>query len=310
MTEKPYYQMSYALQFLLMVLLAIAGLVLGGFICGLVIVILYGPSAFGNMLQMSANMSANSLNSLKIMQMGSSVFGFLIPAIFFGKVIVRQPGLYLKTNWRFPLMLLLMVFFIMLISSPLMEMLISLNQKMSFPPAFKAVENWMRKMEDTAGQQTEILLQMKTVGSFIVNLLMIAILPALAEEFIFRGCFQQIFTGWTKSMHWGIWIAAALFSAIHFEFFGFLPRMLLGAFFGYFAAWSGSIWPAVLGHFLNNGVAVVMSYLYQVKYLANNPDDQQLFDWKSYIFSIVLTGILFLLYKNIAQKAGKNLSPA
>ncbi len=307
MTEKPYYQMSYPLQFLLLVLLVIGGLFLGGLICGVIIVIAYGTSAFSNMMQMSANMPASTLNSLKFMQMGSSVFGFLVPAIFFAKVLVRQPETYLKVNRRFPLMLLLLVFFIMMVSSPLMEMLINFNQKMVLPQFLKGVERWMRNMEDTAGQQTEVLLQMKSPLSFLVNLLMIAILPAIAEEFIFRGCFQQIFTGWTKSIHWGVWLSAALFSAIHFQFFGFLPRMLLGVFFGYFAAWSGSIWPGVLGHFLNNGTALVVSYLYQLKLIKVNPDEQQLFDWKSYAFSILLTLILFLAYKKVSQTFNQRL---
>lgn len=301
MIEKPYYQMSYALQFLLMVLLAIAGLILGGLVCGIIIVIVYGPSGFSSMLNIGDSMSASALNSLKFMQMGSSVFGFLVPAIFFAKVVVRQPVPYLKANWRFPLMLLLLVFFIMLVSSPLMEMLINLNQKMVLPPFLKGLERWMRNMEDTAGKQTEVLLQMKSPLSFLVNLLMIAVLPALSEEFIFRGCFLQIFTGWTKSLHWGVWISAALFSFIHFQFFGFLPRMLLGVFFGYFAAWSGSIWPGVLGHFLNNGTALVVSYLYQLKIIKINPDEQQMFDWKSYTFSVLLTLILFLTYKKVSE---------
>lgn len=305
--EKPYYQMSYPLQFLLMILLAVGGLIIGGLICGIIVVIIYGVSGFSNLMQLSADMPASALNSLKFMQMGSSVFGFLVPAIFFAKVIVRQPKTYLKANWRFPLILLLLVFFIMLIATPLMEMLITFNQKMVFPSFLKGLERWMRSLEDTAGKQTEILLQMKSPLSFLVNLLMIAILPAVAEEFLFRGCFQQIFTGWTKSIHWGVWISAALFSAIHFQFFGFLPRMLLGVFFGYFAAWSGSIWPGVLGHFLNNGTALVVSYLYQNKIIKVNPDEQQMFDWKSYIFSILLTLILFLVYKKLTQTYNQRL---
>ncbi len=310
MIEKPYYQMPYPLQFLLMILLAVGGLFIGGLICGVIIVIVYGTSGFSAMMEMSSNMSASTLNSLKFMQMGSSVFGFFIPAIFFANVLVRQPKTYLKVNRHFPLILLLLVFFIMLVSSPLMEMLINFNQKMVLPHFLKGLEKWMRNMEDTAGQQTEILLQMKLPLSFLVNLLMIAILPAIAEEFIFRGCFQQIFTGWTRSIHWGVWLSAALFSFIHFQFFGFLPRMLLGVFFGYFAAWSGSIWPGVLGHFLNNGTALVVSYLYQLKMIKVNPDEQQMFDWKSYIFSIVLTLILFLSYKKITQTFNRNLQAA
>ena len=158
----------------------------------------------------------------------------------------------------------------------------------------------MREKEDAAQKLTAILLQMKTVGSMIRNVILVGLLTAIAEEFMFRGVIQTIFTRWTKNYHAAIWITAALFSSFHMEFFGFLPRMALGALLGYMVAWSGSIWPAVWGHFINNGTAVVVTYLYQHKKIKVNPDDQHMFKYSSYLFSLIIVVFLLLMYRYIA----------
>jgi len=159
----------------------------------------------------------------------------------------------------------------------------------------------MRHSEDEALKETQLLLQMNSLGAMLFDLLVIGLLTAIAEEFLFRGCVQTIFTRWTKSKHWGIWIAAILFSAFHMQFFGFLPRLLLGVFFGYFVAWSGSIWTSVWGHFINNGSAVVITYLFQQKIIKVNPDDQHVFNWLGYLLSLILTVLLLNVYRNIAE---------
>ena len=203
------------------------------------------------------------------MQMGSSVFGFLTTCHFFCKSAgTPAENLILKPKpANFPLILLLLVFFIMLVSSPLMEMLINFNQKMVLPHFLKGLERWMRNMEDNSRPANrDFIANEITPLSFMVNLLMIAILPAVSEEFIFRGCFQQIFTGWTRSIHWGVWLSAALFSAIHFQFFGFSAEDVAGRIFSaILRPGAEAFGQACLGHFLNNGTALVVSYLYQLK---------------------------------------------
>jgi membrane protease YdiL (CAAX protease family) len=104
---------------------------------------------------------------------------------------------------------------------------------------------------------------MDSFNLLFVNILMLAIIPALGEELIFRACFQKVFVRWTGNYHVAIWITAIVFSAIHFQFFGFFPRMILGALFGYLFVWSGNIWIPILAHFLNNGMAVLAAFILQ-----------------------------------------------
>lgn len=145
----------------------------------------------------------------------------------------------------------------LILAIPAVSFIGFLNQEMSLPAWLAGVEGWMRGMEEQAEIVIERFMDVKTTGGLLFNLLMIAVIPALGEEFLFRGAIQQIFTKMTRNYHWGIWISAFLFSALHFQFFGFVPRLLLGALFGYFLVYSGSIWVPVLVHFLNNAVGVL-----------------------------------------------------
>jgi hypothetical protein len=158
----------------------------------------------------------------------------------------------------------------------------------------------MRDSEDQAEKLTEALLQMKTIWDLIKDVLLIGLLTAIVEEFMFRGVLQTIFVRWTKNTHVAIWITAILFSAFHMDFFGFLPRMALGVLFGYFVAWSGSIWPAVWAHFLNNATAVVVTYLFNHKQIKINPDDQHLFSYSGYIISLAIVLFLLFVYRKTA----------
>ena len=125
-------------------------------------------------------------------------------------------------------------------------------------------------LEERATEVTQAMLQIDSTNSFVITLIAVAILPAVFEEYIFRGTFQPIFAKWSGNIHVGIWVSAALFSLIHFQFFGFLPRLILGAGFGYLVVASGSIWPAIAGHFINNGLAVFSAWWIGPEWVAKN----------------------------------------
>jgi len=191
---------------------------------------------------------------------------------------------------------LVIIFVLMFVSNPLIELLANINQKMILPHWLQ----WMRESEDSAQKVLAAMLDMKTICDVIIDVLLVGLLTAIVEEFMFRGVIQTIFVRWTGSIHAAVWITAILFSAFHMEFFGFLPRLLLGVLFGYFVAWSGSIWTGVWAHFVNNATDVVVTYLYQHKILTGDPNEQHVFNYMGYVISFVLVAVLLYAYKRLA----------
>jgi membrane protease YdiL (CAAX protease family) len=197
----------------------------------------------------------------------------------------------------------------MFCSNALLEWITALNQKMSLPDALHRMEIWIKQKEDEAAELTKNILVMKNYSDLGINLLMIAILPAIGEELFFRGGIQNILTQWFKNHHVAIWVTAILFSSIHLQFYGFFPRMFLGALFGYILVYGKSIWYAILGHFLNNGTAVVMAYVLQKQGKSMDEiDNSTSFEWYGYLISAILTLILLFAFFKIAKKEEKNIS--
>ena len=199
------------------------------------------------------------INQLRIGQGISSVLIFVAPPLILYAVTRPQPfrQLGLRTPNSFWLLLIGMV--LMFVSLPLTNLLTSWNEQMHF--GFEALEKWLSQLEESAGDLTEQMLQADNIGGLLLNLLVIALIPAIGEELTFRGVLQQALVKGTKNAHVGILLSAAIFSFIHFQFYGFLPRMFLGILLGYMFYYSGSLWTSILMHFVNNGTAVVIAYL-------------------------------------------------
>ena len=141
------------------------------------------------------------------------------------------------------------------------------------------------------------------VGSykgFLYNVVLMAIIPAIGEELLFRGVLMRQFKNWLKNIHWAIIITAFLFSALHMQFYGFIPRMLLGVLFGYLVWWSGSLWTSMLAHFINNLMAVIFYYLYNKQLISKSVDSfgatSATFVW-AILSAIVVSGIIYIFYK-------------
>ena len=206
------------------------------------------------------NGNASDVNSLKLMQLIQSVGMFVLPpfvfAYFCSDKSIRFLHLDKKLNW---VHVGLVVMFMLLII-PAINLLTSLNQQMVLPKAFAGIEAWMKSSEEQLAKLTEQMVNVHSLSALSINILLIAMIPAFGEELFFRGTIQSIFKQ-KSHIVFSIWMTAFIFSAIHMQFYGFLPRLLLGAFFGYLLFWSESLWLPVVGHFVNNGVAITFYYL-------------------------------------------------
>ena len=213
--------------------------------------------SLGNLEAISDLSNPSNISMLKYLQTVQSFGLFIVPPIILAWLFHGNIAEYLLLHKKTSSSVLMLVILLTILISPSINFLGEFNSKMSFPSWMSGIENWMRNNEDNAAVLTEKFLDVSTINGLLFNLFMIALLPAIGEELLFRGVIQKIFINWTKSRHWGIWIAAILFSALHMQFYGFLPRLVLGVVFGYLLVWSGSMWLPILAHFVNNAVAVI-----------------------------------------------------
>lgn len=183
--------------------------------------------------------------------------------------------------------------------APLMGLIGEWNANMSLPESLKGIENWMRTQEDNSNELIKKIVMVDQIGLLFLNIIVLAVFPAVAEEYYFRGSMMHILQRIFNNMHATIWITAVIFSAIHVQFFGFVPRVLLGAFFGYMLYWTNNIWVPILGHFVNNASVTILAYYYTTQ--GKSFEDLQSYDSYSifvYLGSLMLsTAIAVLFYR-------------
>ena len=212
----------------------------------------------------------SDINTLKWIQLLQTISLFLLPSLILAYLCAKAPWNWLqldnKVNWK----VLLWAIGIMLVALPAINLMSHWNQQMVLPTWLSGVEEWMKNKEAEAEWLTKQFMSVTTISGLLVNLLLMAVLPALSEEITFRGVLQRLLSPKNSSLnsqlstlnsHLSIWLTAIIFSAIHMQFYGFIPRMLMGALFGYMMIWSGTLWIPMLMHFVNNAAAVILHYI-------------------------------------------------
>ena len=207
---------------------------------------------------------SQSTESLKWLQFMQTTATFLLPPIVCAWMWDEEhkPLRWLKLDkgadgWSF-----LLAMAIMVCAIPGINLLADLNSRVELPESLDFIEQKLKAYEASAALLTERFLAADNIGQLLVNIGLMALLPAMAEELSFRGTLQQIICKeQSPKVHVAIWVTAFIFSAIHMQFYGFVPRMLLGAMFGYVFVWSGSLWLPIVMHFTNNGLAVILYYI-------------------------------------------------
>ncbi|MBL0882808.1 MAG: CPBP family intramembrane metalloprotease [Chitinophagaceae bacterium] len=282
-------QISYPLQFLM--LLGLVGLFM---IFGSILVAAMGSNMLGvSLLQVpdALNRPQNA-NISRLLNTLATLIAFLIPAILFAKILTKQPFAWLgfskKMSGKQALIVVLITFAGMILSGSLGM----LNQKIPLP---EDLLKQAQQLENTYKNAMMNMAHMTNFSDYLLAMLVMALAPALFEEVLFRGAFQQVFVGWTKNAWAGIIITSILFSAIHFSFFGFLPRIALGLILGLIFYYTNNLWLSILLHFLNNGFVVTQLYILsaQGKAIDKVMDETMPIWWGS--VALILLGVLFRL---------------
>jgi len=247
----------------------------------------------------------NNVSILKYFQILQTIGLFVIPPFILAYFINRNPKSYLNFNKKSSLEIYIIAGLAMLLALPLINFFADINSKMNLPESLSGIENWMRDKEVTAEELTKIFVHAENFSGFVLNLFMIAILPAIGEELIFRGVIQKLFSESFNNVHWGVIIASILFSAFHLQFFGFIPRMLLGVFLGYLFVWSKNIWIPIFAHFVNNGAAVTAYYFLDEETVTKNLEEVGATNETAIytIVSVIVVGFLIYLFrKKVAEE--------
>ncbi len=269
-------------------------------------VLFYGINPFTDPGIMNDTNNPQVVSALKLMQAFSAIGLFIVPVLAAAFLFDTNLFAWLKLNVSPKAIQILLVLLTILISGPVINYMMELNKHLSLPEILKSLEEWMRDSEDRADEITKVFLEVSGLGGLLVNLFVIALLPAIGEELLFRGGVQKLLIEMTKNKHAGIILSAIAFSALHLQFYGFLPRMMLGIYLGYLVLWSGSLWLSIFAHFINNAGAVILFFLQKRNQLSFDPDTigTQTGDNMFLLTSMLLTtGFIWMTYKS-----GKNRS--
>jgi len=286
--------------------------VIASFLAFMVISLIIAVPLFGidSMLSFPAIDEMNNPESimiLKYFQVVQSIGVFIVPPFILGWLYHGKIAEYLNLNKKINFASVLLVLVLSFSASPFINFIGEINANMQFPAWLSGVENWMKNAEDKAAEITEAFLKVESTGGLIFNIFMIAFLPSIGEELLFRGVIQRIFTNWTRNYHWGIWISALLFSALHMQFYGFIPRMFLGVLFGYLLVWSGSMWLPIIAHFINNAVAVVAMYLIDKELLS--PEIEEIGTTSDSYYMAAVSLLLIVVFMLMIKRQNSEVNP-
>lgn len=197
---------------------------------------------------------------IRIATVCQDMFMLVLPAVATAVLTCNDAASLLAVNKRPRRPMIVMAIITMVVSAPAMSYIIDLNASMTLPDSLAGLERSLREFETAAAASVELALGAHTIPNLVMSLLIVSILAGFSEELFFRGALQRLLQSLRISPAAAVWIAAAIFSAIHMQFFGFVPRMLLGAFFGYLLLWSGSVWVPIIAHAFNNAMFIILRY--------------------------------------------------
>ena len=184
---------------------------------------------------------------------------FILPVVLTVMIVSPQPWRYIGLDTGLEARSTCLTAITAIVSIPAMNRLVAWNESIHLP--WNGIEEALRQSENAAQAMVQRLMGGNSVWDLIIAILRVGILTGIAEELFFRGALQRLLMSKLGNKHLAIWSAAFIFSAVHLQFFGFVPRLLMGAYFGYLVVWSGSLRLSMFAHALNNSLVALNFWL-------------------------------------------------
>lgn len=239
---------------------------------------------------------------LLAVQAVTALFGLVIvPGLVWWRVRQKPVSSFFanRTAWSVLLVVAVAVIAFAIVDSAIIQW----NKNIMLPSFLREFETWAQAKERELERLTKVLVAFASPGEFLLGVFVIAVLAGITEEFFFRGLIQTELMRAVQNAHVAIWISAIAFSAVHMQFYGFVPRMLLGALFGYLYLWSGNLWVPILAHAVNNALALVLVYASQQRELPLDVENEAA-PWPVVIVFLALTAFLIRhLYRTFQPAA-------
>ncbi len=269
----------------------LAGILLSMFFFGL------GIADIGAAMQSNTELG---LHSGRLMQVISQLGMFVLPPVLFALMVSPSLTVYLGFKNKSSLLHYIPMLLLMFACLPLIHGLAELNQSINLPESMAGLEEWMKQKEEQAKEMTEFFLGVTTIGGLLFNLFMIAVMPAIGEELVFRSVLQPLLARLFRNVHAGVILSALVFSLMHFQFYGLIPRFVLGLFLGYAYLWTRSIWIPIFMHFVNNAAAIIVYFLWHNGHIAVDMDNfGSGGGWFAFVLSAVFClAMLYYIYLN------------
>jgi len=278
-----------------MLLLLVLFVVVGNLLALLLFTpVAYAVPGFREMLFEGAPQSAAFLRTMMFVSIPVT---FLLPAWYvqvYSGVKSSRSFVGLTTSpqakWIFGAMLLVLA------CQPFLNLIGDWNKHLVLPDTLSGIEEWMRHAEQQAGEISKRVTDTHSPAILFLNVLIIGVMTGFCEEYLFRGVVQNAFLARIKNPHVAIWLTAFIFSFVHFQFYGFLPRLVLGVLLGYLAFANGSLWPSVVAHIFNNSAVVIILFLQHNGYMGSEIDTWGIGStaWVG-LLSLILSVVLFKL---------------
>lgn len=234
---------------------------------------------------------SNSIGTLLMFLFPVAIYSYLFAGNIKGNFLNKR-----TLSW----LILLLGMAAMLCIQPFITFTQQCNELIQLPESMAELSKALNEGEEAGKKAMNLLFEDKTIGSFLLNIFVLAVLPGIMEELFFRGCMQRSFLKANNNIHIAIWLTAIIFSFFHFQFSGFFPRIFLGAFLGYLYAWGGNIWIPIAAHFINNAGVVILEHFFK-----GTPTYDTLSSQDSSTISVIISLVLTILILTVIYRKRK-----